>query len=346
MPGCSVIALPPSSPVASLTLPSSVLPTFPPSLPLALPPSPPPQRALTSTHTPRAHAGAGTSTMEMPIIFTYDELIEATQGFHFERLLGRGGFGHVYKGVLGQGFEVAIKVLNQQSDQGQGEREYVNEVETISRVHHRHLVRLVGFCSEDAHRCLVYEYVANGTLANHLHEEGWGSAMKWASRLRIAVGSAKGLAYLHEACVPRIVHRDIKPSNILLDHAFEAKIADFGLAKLIADGVQDVTTRAKQLYEAGEVESFADPAMHGDFNAEELTAVFTIALLCLQRSSWERPTMGQVFSMLQGDLAPADFQPPDHTTVDIPEAIPEEPVSDRQAYAYSDDLPTISFIRD
>ncbi|KAM4123881.1 hypothetical protein ACB094_01G190000 [Castanea mollissima] len=172
--------------------------------------------------------------------FTYEELIQATNGFSKQNLLGEGGFGCVYKGFLPDGREVAVKQLK--IGGGQGEREFRAEVEIISRIHHRHLVSLVGYCISEHQRLLVYEFVANDTLHYHLHGEG-RPVMDWATRLKVAVGSARGLAYLHEDCHPRIIHRDIKSSNILLDSNFEARVADFGLAKLALDTNTHVTTR-------------------------------------------------------------------------------------------------------
>ncbi|XP_038702141.1 proline-rich receptor-like protein kinase PERK8 [Tripterygium wilfordii] len=172
--------------------------------------------------------------------FTYEELKQATDGFSTRNLLGEGGFGCVYKGVLADGREVAVKQLK--IGGGQGEREFRAEVEIIGRVHHRHLVSLVGYCISEHQRLLVYEYVPKDTLHYHLHGEG-RPVMEWAIRVRVAAGAARGIAYLHEDCHPRIIHRDIKSSNILLDNNFEARVSDFGLAKLALDTNTHVTTR-------------------------------------------------------------------------------------------------------
>jgi hypothetical protein len=153
--------------------------------------------------------------------FTYDELVRATDGFSDANLLGQGGFGYVHKGVLPNGKEIAVKQLKLGS--GQGEREFQAEVEIISRVHHKHLVSLVGYCISGGKRLLVYEFVTNNTLEFHLHGKG-RPTLEWPIRLRIALGAAKGLAYIHEDCHPKIIHRDIKSSNILLDFKFEAKV--------------------------------------------------------------------------------------------------------------------------
>ncbi|XP_027348797.1 proline-rich receptor-like protein kinase PERK8 isoform X3 [Abrus precatorius] len=172
--------------------------------------------------------------------FTYEELIQATNGFSAQNLLGEGGFGCVYKGLLMDGREVAVKQLK--IGGGQGEREFRAEVEIISRVHHRHLVSLVGYCISDHQRLLVYDYLPNNTLHYHLHGEN-RPVLDWPTRVKVAAGSARGIAYLHEDCHPRIIHRDIKSSNILLDHNFEAQVSDFGLAKLALDSNTHVTTR-------------------------------------------------------------------------------------------------------
>jgi len=172
--------------------------------------------------------------------FTYDELVGITGGFSAANVIGEGGFGKVYMGALGDGRRVAVKQLKVGS--GQGEKEFRAEVDIISRIHHRHLVTLVGYCVTENHRLLVYEFVANNTLEHHLHGKGL-PVMDWPKRMKIAIGAARGLTYLHEDCHPRIIHRDIKSANILLDDAFEAKVADFGLAKLTNDSLTHISTR-------------------------------------------------------------------------------------------------------
>ncbi|CAL9148885.1 unnamed protein product, partial [Musa hybrid cultivar] len=172
--------------------------------------------------------------------FTLEELSLITNDFSTQNLLGRGGSCCVYKGLLLDGREVAVKQLK--VDGAQGEREFKAEVEIISRVHHRHLVSLVGYCISENQRLLVYDYVPNRTLYHHLHGKG-RPVMEWTIRVKVAAGAARGIAYLHEDCHPRIIHRDIKSSNILLDYNFEAQVSDFGLAKSAMDTNTHVTTR-------------------------------------------------------------------------------------------------------
>lgn len=172
--------------------------------------------------------------------FSYEEVMEITSGFSNQNIIGEGGFGCVYKGYLPDGKVVAVKQLKAGS--GQGEREFRAEVEIISRVHHRHLVSLVGYCIAEHQRLLIYEFLPNKTLDHHLHGKGL-PVLDWEKRLKIAVGAARGLAYLHEDCHPKIIHRDIKSENILLDDSFEAQVADFGLARLTNDTSTHVSTR-------------------------------------------------------------------------------------------------------
>ncbi|GAB4854249.1 hypothetical protein Ancab_022836 [Ancistrocladus abbreviatus] len=175
--------------------------------------------------------------------FIYEDLLAATDGFSEANLLGQGGSGYVHKGILPNGKDVAVKQLKFGGQQV--EREFRAEVETISLVHHKHLVSLIGYCISGADRLLVYELVPNKTLEFHLHGKEQ-PVMEWNTRLRIAIGSAKGLAYLHEDCNPTIIHRDIKAANILLNFNFEAKVSDFGMAKIFSpsnSSITHITTR-------------------------------------------------------------------------------------------------------
>ncbi|KAI3464429.1 hypothetical protein Pfo_021092 [Paulownia fortunei] len=167
----------------------------------------------------------------VPAQFTYKELQQETKGF--KEKLGEGGFGSVYRGVLSTKMVVAVKQLE---GIGQGEKQFRMEVATISSTHHLNLVRLIGFCSEGRHRLLVYEFMKNGSLDSFLftsEESSDKKVLNWAHRYNIALGTAKGITYLHEECRDCILHCDIKPENILLDENYNARISDFGLARLL-----------------------------------------------------------------------------------------------------------------
>ncbi|KAL8136981.1 hypothetical protein V2J09_002982 [Rumex salicifolius] len=212
--------------------------------------------------------------------FTYDELERATQGFADGNLLGQGGFGYVHKGILPNGKEVAVKSLKEGSIQG--DREFQAEVEIISRVHHKHLVSLVGYCISGSQRILVYEFVTNKTLEFHLHGRGQ-PPMNWPTRLKIALGSAKGLAYLHEDCHPKIIHRDIKAANILLDFKFEAKVADFGLAKVSSDLNTHISTRVMGTF------GYLAPEYASSGKLTDKSDVFSYGVMLLELITGHRP---------------------------------------------------------
>ncbi|PIN19255.1 Serine/threonine protein kinase [Handroanthus impetiginosus] len=192
----------------------------------------------------------------------------------------KGGFGFVHKGVLPNGKEVAIKQLKAGS--GQGEREFQAEVEIISRVHHKHLVSLAGYYITGTQRMLVYEFVPNDTLEFHLHGKG-RPVMNWSTRLKIALGAAKGFAYLHEDCHPKIIHRDIKSSNILLDFNFEAKVADFGLAKFTSDADTHVSTRVMGTF------GYLAPEYASSGKLTEKSDVFSFGVMLLELITGRRP---------------------------------------------------------
>ncbi|EEF46462.1 ATP binding protein, putative [Ricinus communis] len=204
----------------------------------------------------------------------------ATNGFSDANLIGQGGFGYVHKGILNDGKVIAIKQLKAGS--GQGEREFQAEIEIISRVHHRHLVSLLGYCITGAQRMLVYEFVPNDTLEFHLHGKG-RPTMNWSTRMKIAVGSAKGLAYLHEECQPKIIHRDIKAANILIDDSFEAKVADFGLAKYSLDTDTHVSTRVMGTF------GYMAPEYASSGKLTEKSDVFSFGVVLLELITGRRP---------------------------------------------------------
>ncbi|CAL9193012.1 probable receptor-like serine/threonine-protein kinase At4g34500 [Musa acuminata AAA Group] len=174
--------------------------------------------------------------------YTLAELEAATAGFSPGNVIGEGGYGIVYRGVFPD-FSVAA-VKNLLDNKGQAEKEFKVEVEAIGKVRHKNLVGLIGYCAEGVKRMLVYEYIDNGTLEQWLHGDvGPVSPLTWDIRMKIAIGTAKGIAYLHEGLEPKVVHRDIKSSNILLDKQWNPKVSDFGLAKVLGSGSSFVTTR-------------------------------------------------------------------------------------------------------
>ncbi|KAL5721087.1 non-specific serine/threonine protein kinase [Ranunculus cassubicifolius] len=181
-------------------------------------------------------------TPENVRLFTYRELKSATSNFHPSNQLGRGGFGIVYKGLIRNEGEIAVKRLSAESDQGT--REFLTEINMISNVRHPNLVQLIGCCIEGKDRMLVYEYLENNSLASALlGPQSKRITLDWSKRSAICLGTAQGLTFLHEETKPHIVHRDIKASNILLDRDLNPKIGDFGLAKLFPDNVTHVSTR-------------------------------------------------------------------------------------------------------
>ncbi|KAI5065179.1 hypothetical protein GOP47_0019874 [Adiantum capillus-veneris] len=158
--------------------------------------------------------------------FSYKQLQRATK--NFTTLIGKGGFGPVYKAMLPNTAVVAVKVLATNSKQG--EKEFQNEVLLLGRLHHRNLLHLVGYCVEGGHRILACDYMSNGSLDLRLHDERY-PVLSWQQRVSIAQDVARGIEYLHNGAVPPVIHRDIKASNILLDSFMVARVADFGLSK-------------------------------------------------------------------------------------------------------------------
>ncbi|THU56377.1 hypothetical protein C4D60_Mb11t16630 [Musa balbisiana] len=256
--------------------------------------------------------------------YTLRELEVATNMFADENVIGEGGYGIVYHGLLQDNTQVAVK--NLLNNRGQAEREFTVEVEAIGRVRHKNLVRLLGYCVEGAHRILVYEYVDNGNLDQWLHGDvGLCSPLTWEIRMNIILGTAKGLMYLHEGLEPKVIHRDIKSSNILLDKYWNPKVSDFGLAKLLGSERNYVTTRVMGTFGFGvlimEIISGRNPVdynrptgevnliewiktMVSNRNSEEtffkgIEKGSLVALRCIDPDSQKRPKMGHVIHMLE-----------------------------------------------
>ncbi|KAD6795996.1 hypothetical protein E3N88_06892 [Mikania micrantha] len=228
--------------------------------------------------------------------FNFVELKSATRNFRPESLLGEGGFGCVFKGWInesgttpvkaGTGLTVAVKTLNH--DGLQGHKEWLAEVNFLGDLLHPNLVKLIGYCIEDDQRLLVYEFMPRGSLENHLFRRSL--PLPWAMRMKIALGAAKGLAFLHEEAERPVIYRDFKTSNILLDADYNAKLSDFGLAKDGPEGDKThVSTRVMGTY------GYAAPeyVMTGAQKAAQL------ATLCLSRDPKARPLMSEIHEALK-----------------------------------------------
>ncbi|XP_039052454.1 cold-responsive protein kinase 1-like [Hibiscus syriacus] len=215
----------------------------------------------------------GPPELQGPMTYTYKELNFATSNFSQQNKLGEGGFGEVYKGTLKNGRVVAVKKLAIGTSE-KVKAEFHTEVKLISNVHHRNLVRLVGCCSKGPELLLVYEFMPNGSLDKHLFGEGHGS-LNWKQRYDIILGTAKGIAYLHEEFHACIIHRDIKPSNILLDRDFQPKIADFGLVRLLPEDQTHLSTKFAGTF------GYTAPeyAMHGQLSVKVDTYSFGVVVL-------------------------------------------------------------------
>ncbi|KAJ0007214.1 hypothetical protein Pint_29557 [Pistacia integerrima] len=172
--------------------------------------------------------------------YTYTEIATITK--NFATVIREGGFGKVYLGVLKYNTKVAVKVLSDTSKQGY--KEFRAEAELLRSVHNKHLLYLIGYCDEDEHKALIYEFMENGNLKNRLKEQTDADFLSWKVRLNIAIDAAKGLEYLHNVSKPPIVHRDLKTSNILIDEKMRAKLADFGLSRVVTESGPNSTNPA------------------------------------------------------------------------------------------------------
>ncbi|XBJ26817.1 hypothetical protein VPH35_004169 [Triticum aestivum] len=264
--------------------------------------------------------------------FTYEELKMITN--NFERVLGRGGFGYVYDGFLEDGTQVAVKLRSHSSSQGV--KEFLAEARILTRIHHKNLVTMIGYCKDGEYLALVYGYMSEGTLHDHIE----GQCLSWRQRLRIALESSQGIEYFHKGCNPPLVHRDVKATNILLNAKMEARIADFGLSKALtinmcplphslatmqATAKSDVYSFgvvlleivtgkpailrevapisiiqwARQHMSQGNIESVVDARMSGIYDVNSVWKVVEIALKCTEYASTQRPTMTGVVVQLQ-----------------------------------------------
>ncbi|KAJ7958658.1 Serine/threonine protein kinase [Quillaja saponaria] len=265
--------------------------------------------------------------MEKPVRFTAQQLCSFTN--NYAKTLGSGGFGVVYKGQFPNGVEIAVKVLKRSLDKS-AEEQFMSEVGTIGRPYHINLVRLYGFCYDQFMSALVYEYMENGSLDKYLFSEN--QEIGWETLHNIAIGTARGIAYLHEECHQRIIHYDIKPGNVLVDANFFPKVADFGLAKLCNRDDTHISMsgfRGTPGYSAPEFLLKNHPITHNldwfpkhvwdKYEKHELYAMTVgcgieekdrekaermsmVALWCVQDSPDARPPMSAVVKMLEGGV--------------------------------------------
>ncbi|KAM7517055.1 hypothetical protein LguiA_006638 [Lonicera macranthoides] len=254
---------------------------------------------------PERGGGSGDQVVAVPEVshlgwghwYTLRELEVATDGFSDENVIGEGGYGIVYSGVLEDNTRVAVK--NLLNNRGQAEKEFKVEVEAIGRVRHKNLVRLLGYCAEGAHRILVYEYVDNGNLEQWLHGDvGPCSPLTWDIRMNVVLGTAKGLTYLHEGLEPKVVHRDIKSSNILLDKQWNSKVSDFGLAKLLGSERSYVTTRVMGTF------GYVAPEYASTGMLNERSDVYSFGILIMEIISGRNPVD---YSRPQGEVNLVDW---------------------------------------
>ncbi|KAJ3693226.1 hypothetical protein LUZ60_008706 [Juncus effusus] len=227
------------------------------------------------------------ATFEKPLRkLTFAHLVEATNGFGPDSLIGSGGFGEVYKAQLKDGSFVAVKKLIHFT--GQGDREFTAEMETIGKIKHRNLVPLLGYCKIGEERLLVYEFMKFGSLDVILHDDkvlkNVNKTLNWGERKKIAVGSARGLAFLHHSCIPHIIHRDMKSSNVLLDENLEARVSDFGMARLMNafDTHLSVSTLAG-------TPGYVPPEYYQSFRCTTKGDVYSYGVILLELLSGKKP---------------------------------------------------------
>ncbi|CAN6985855.1 unnamed protein product [Brassica oleracea var. botrytis] len=228
------------------------------------------RRRIKKARGPISVNASGVKSKDLKI--TYHEVLKITK--NFERVLGKGGFGTVYYGNLDD-TQVAVKMLSHSS--AQGYKEFKAEVDLLSRVHHRYLVGLVGYCDDGDNLALIYEYMANGDLSENMSGKRGGNVLTWEKRMQIAVEAAQGLEYLHNGCQPPMVHRDVKTTNILLNERYGAKLADFGLTRSFPiDGDCQVSTAV-----AG-TPGYLDPEYNKTNSLSEKSDVYSFGVVLLQ----------------------------------------------------------------
>lgn len=249
-----------------------------------LPPPPPPSPSVLEKKLSQLASMGNAGHLEE---FSLEFLLEATNNFSDDHKIGSGSFGSVYKATLDDGRQVAVKRAEISSTssyaigtkrQEDKDNAFINELESLSRLHHKNLVRLLGFCEDCNERVLIYEYMENGTLHDHLHNPQSSSPLKsWPARIKVALDAARGIEYLHEYAVPSIIHRDIKSSNVLLDATWTAKVSDFGLSLI---GPEDDKSHLS-LRAAGTV-GYMDPEYYRLQQLTEKSDVYSFGVVLLE----------------------------------------------------------------
>ncbi|XP_022158428.1 probable LRR receptor-like serine/threonine-protein kinase At1g06840 [Momordica charantia] len=246
--------------------------------------------------------------------FGFHEMALATNNFHDSMVVGQGGYGKVYKGILADNTTIAIKRALEGSLQG--EKEFLTEIQLLSRLHHRNLVALIGYCDEEGEQMLVYEFMSNGTLRDHLSVNST-EPLSFATRLKAALGAAKGILYLHTEADPPIFHRDIKSSNILLDSKFMAKVADFGLSRLapLPDTEGDVPAHVSTVVKG--TPGYLDPEYFLTHKLTDKSDVYSLGVVLMELLTGRHPIShgknivrevkvgyqsGKIFSIIDGRL--------------------------------------------